>query len=76
METYRPEGLSRSEDCSLRWLVKISSWHPSIEEWDFLKRLLPIQEQEQVSRFQISLSLAMEVDICLAREGNQKPATA
>lgn len=39
---------SKPQSFALRWLVRISSWYPSKEEWAFLLQLLPTIEQRQV----------------------------
>lgn len=32
----------------LRWIVRISNWYPSMEEWEFLLQLLPPNEARKV----------------------------
>ena len=38
-----------SDGFTLRWLVRISNWYPSKEEWNFLIELLPTLEQRKVN---------------------------
>ena len=37
-----------SHSYCLRWIVRISKWYPSMEEWDFLLQLLPANEARKV----------------------------
>ena len=45
-----------SHSYCLRWIVRISKWYPSTDEWDFLLQLLPANESRKVQQILLHLT--------------------